>query len=317
MPLCCPSFEPLQFEDFYEEVFDELSKFGEMEDMYVLENTGDHMVGNVYAKYFREEDAAKCLQSLNGRFYAGKAPLVGILSCILHLFLPCTLSPPPPPPPPLGRLVMCEFSPVTEFREGRCRQYDEGRCKFGGGCNFMHIRRVAHWLHRDLLNRQPHKGENVESSEYVDRRLLLSRFVGYVAFLSSLDVSAPRKRNQRSPSPGPGAHGEGAGNDASAAQIAAATAAADGARHPLRHPALPIVGAAAPAAMTAAHAAGAVLAVIAVPGGGAAIDTPEVGTGSGAPGVRVLKGLLLVMVRDLPRRRNRLVADALVPVPKV
>jgi len=28
----------------------------------------------------------------------------------------------------LGRLVAPEFSPVTDFREARCRQYDEGSC---------------------------------------------------------------------------------------------------------------------------------------------------------------------------------------------
>ncbi len=39
------------FEDFYEEVFTELAKFGELEEMVVADNIGDHMIGNVYVKY--------------------------------------------------------------------------------------------------------------------------------------------------------------------------------------------------------------------------------------------------------------------------
>jgi hypothetical protein len=40
----------VQFEDFYEEVFEELSKFGTVEEMNVCDNLGDHLVGNVYVK---------------------------------------------------------------------------------------------------------------------------------------------------------------------------------------------------------------------------------------------------------------------------
>lgn len=83
-------------DDFYEEIFEEVKKYGKIEDIQVCENLGDHMVGNVYIKYIDEEDASNALQGLNGRFYA-------------------------------GRILACEFSPVTDFREARCRQYDEVR----------------------------------------------------------------------------------------------------------------------------------------------------------------------------------------------
>lgn len=43
------------FEDFYEEVFMELAKFGELEEMAVADNIGDHMIGNIYVKYLAEE----------------------------------------------------------------------------------------------------------------------------------------------------------------------------------------------------------------------------------------------------------------------
>ncbi len=39
------------FEDYYEEVFMELAKYGEIEEMNVSDNIGDHMIGNVYVKF--------------------------------------------------------------------------------------------------------------------------------------------------------------------------------------------------------------------------------------------------------------------------
>jgi len=85
------------FEEFYEEVFMELAKFGEIEEMNISDNIGDHMMGNVYAKFQSEDQAKKAVQALNGRYYAGK-------------------------------VIMCEYSPVTDFREAKCRQYTEGQC---------------------------------------------------------------------------------------------------------------------------------------------------------------------------------------------
>lgn len=93
---------------FYEEIFEEFQKFGKVEDVQVCENLGDHMVGNVYVKFFDEEDAEKALLGLNGRYYAGRPLLV-------------------------------EYSPVTDFKEARCRQFDEGTCNRGPYCNFMHV----------------------------------------------------------------------------------------------------------------------------------------------------------------------------------
>ena len=43
-----------------------------------------------------------------------------------------------------------EFSPVSDFREARCRQYDEGTCQRGPYCNFMHVREPCKDLRRHL-----------------------------------------------------------------------------------------------------------------------------------------------------------------------
>ena len=136
-----------EFDEFYEEVYDELAGYGEIEELNVCENLGDHMVGNVYCKFADEEHADAALKALFGRFYAGR-PLV------------------------------CEFSPVTDFREARCRQYDEAVCTRGGYCNFMHIRTPSRSLRKDLEKRYKKKwrkarekrerqerGESVSSSD--------------------------------------------------------------------------------------------------------------------------------------------------------
>jgi hypothetical protein len=45
-------------------VFEELAKFGELENLNVCDNLADHLVGNVYAKFRDEEDAARALAAL-------------------------------------------------------------------------------------------------------------------------------------------------------------------------------------------------------------------------------------------------------------
>jgi splicing factor U2AF subunit len=97
-----------------------LFQYGEIEEMNVCDNLGDHLVGNVYIKvslfffvfcnvvkfvngvthfyspqFRREEDAEKAVSDLNNRWFG-------------------------------GRPVYAELSPVTDFREACCRQYEMG-----------------------------------------------------------------------------------------------------------------------------------------------------------------------------------------------
>jgi splicing factor U2AF subunit len=122
-----------EFDDFYAEVFEECSKFGEIEEMQVAENLGEHLLGNVYVRYEDEEEAEKCLTELYGRNFA-------------------------------GRQLVCEYSPVVEFTEARCRQYDEGHCSRGGYCNFMHVKPVSKML-RDHLKKRHGYGKKSSDME--------------------------------------------------------------------------------------------------------------------------------------------------------
>lgn len=125
------------FEDFYEDIFEELAKFGEIENLNVCDNLADHMVGSVYVKFSDEEGAAAALQGLQGRFYG-------------------------------GRPIQIEFSPVTDFREATCRQYEENTCTRGGYCNFMHLRPISRDLRKALFGRYKRK-ERVEDDRRDDR----------------------------------------------------------------------------------------------------------------------------------------------------
>ncbi|KAG0259972.1 hypothetical protein DFQ27_003784 [Actinomortierella ambigua] len=122
---CKMNKEELQqnFNDFYEDIFVELAKYGEIEEMNVCDNVGDHLVGNIYARYKYEEDAGKAVESLNNRFYA-------------------------------GRPLWAELSPVTDFREACCRQYENAECTRGGFCNFMHLKMVERQISRELFASQ-------------------------------------------------------------------------------------------------------------------------------------------------------------------
>ncbi|KAI4388529.1 hypothetical protein MLD38_000849 [Melastoma candidum] len=110
------------FEDFYDDIFTELSKFGEIESLNVCDNLADHMIGNVYVQFREEDQAAAALQALQGRFYS-------------------------------GRPIIADFSPVTDFREATCRQFEENNCNRGGYCNFMHVKMIGRELRRKLFGR--------------------------------------------------------------------------------------------------------------------------------------------------------------------
>ena len=56
------------FEKFYEEIFVELSSYGELKELEVVDNLGDHLIGNVYARFNDEAGAAKAFNALAGKY---------------------------------------------------------------------------------------------------------------------------------------------------------------------------------------------------------------------------------------------------------
>lgn len=116
------------FDNFFEDVFVELEdKYGEIEEMNVCDNLGDHLVGNVYIKFRSEENAERAVNDLNNRWFG-------------------------------GRPIYAELSPVTDFREACCRQYEMGECTRSGFCNFMHLKPISRELRRELYGRRRRGG---------------------------------------------------------------------------------------------------------------------------------------------------------------
>eukprot|EP00928_Gymnodinium_smaydae_P051218 TRINITY_DN3474_c0_g1_i1.p1 TRINITY_DN3474_c0_g1~~TRINITY_DN3474_c0_g1_i1.p1 ORF type:complete len:254 (+),score=49.69 TRINITY_DN3474_c0_g1_i1:301-1062(+) len=112
-PWCDEMYDRQQehVEAFYTEVVLQLAEYGEIEEVIVVDNIVEYMLGNVYVKYYHERDAERALVGLTGRFYFGK-------------------------------LIDAEYSPVTDFREARCRAFHETRCSRGGACRFLHIKHI-------------------------------------------------------------------------------------------------------------------------------------------------------------------------------
>jgi len=107
------------FDAIFEDLFCELAKYGNLLEMHICDNVGDHLIGNVYARYEMETEAQAAVDSLNNRWYA-------------------------------GRPLYAELSPVTDFREACCRQNENGECNRGGFCNFMHLRLASKPLNSEL-----------------------------------------------------------------------------------------------------------------------------------------------------------------------
>ncbi|CAI0648548.1 Splicing factor U2AF 23 kDa subunit [Colletotrichum fructicola] len=114
-----PSQLQNHFDAFYEDIWCELCKYGELEELVVCDNNNDHLIGNVYARFKYEDSAQKACDDLNSRWYA-------------------------------ARPIYCELSPVTDFREACCRLNSGEGCVRGGFCNFIHRKNPSEDLDRDL-----------------------------------------------------------------------------------------------------------------------------------------------------------------------
>lgn len=135
------------FDDFYEDIHEEMTRYGSVESVNVCENLAEHLAGNTYVKFRDEESAQAALSGVNGRWYA-------------------------------GRPVKAEFSPVTDFREGKCRPFERrGVCDRGDYCHFMHLRRHPGNAARSGSDRdddhesdyQPHRREDQDGRRSRDR----------------------------------------------------------------------------------------------------------------------------------------------------
>ena len=106
-------------EKFYEEIFLELSNFGELKDLFVVDNLSEHLIGNVYAKFFDEKAASNAFENLKGKYYHSD-------------------------------LVVEEYCPIINPMDGKCYKYEDGLCNKGPYCNFLHFKEISRSLVKSL-----------------------------------------------------------------------------------------------------------------------------------------------------------------------
>lgn len=90
--------------------------------MHIVDNIGDHLIGNIFVKFATEEDARNVMENISRRRYRGK-------------------------------LVMPEYSPVIDFDKGSCRKFMMGHCRRGGNCNFLHMKNIDKSLRKALFKK--------------------------------------------------------------------------------------------------------------------------------------------------------------------
>ena len=84
-------------EEWFAEIFLKLSEYGEIEKLYFIDNTGDHLIGNIMVKFTTEEFARSVKENISRRKFR-------------------------------GHLVMPEFSHVEDFERGSCGDFPKGLC---------------------------------------------------------------------------------------------------------------------------------------------------------------------------------------------
>ena len=93
---------------FYQDVYPEFEKFGEVAMFKCCNNLSPHLRGNVYIEFKRESDCQSCYKRMNGRYYAGQ---------------PLSLS----------------FIPLTDWKTAICAYNAKGKCPKLLDCNFLHV----------------------------------------------------------------------------------------------------------------------------------------------------------------------------------
>lgn len=118
------------FERFLEDLLEEMSKHGDVQETLTMENVGDHMMGNTFVKFADEDQAKRALDATQGRNYA-------------------------------GRSVIVKYSPVVDFENARCRDFVSGVCKRGNFCNFAHFCELPRWANQFMRTKVSDRHRNV------------------------------------------------------------------------------------------------------------------------------------------------------------
>jgi len=84
-----------------------------------LDNLSEHLIGNVYAKFCDEKAAANAYDNLQGKYYHSD-------------------------------LVVEEYCPIINPKDGKCYKFEDGLCNKGPYCNFLHFKDISKSLIKSL-----------------------------------------------------------------------------------------------------------------------------------------------------------------------
>ncbi|KAA8499350.1 Splicing factor U2af small subunit A [Porphyridium purpureum] len=118
-----PQQEMARFDDFFEDVYLELERHGEVRRMLVCANASPHLAGNVYVQFRDEKAAQRALDAVDGCFYE-------------------------------GRRVSAQCCSPIDFEGARCSSYERSLCERGEQCNYMHVREITDRLYDALFRRE-------------------------------------------------------------------------------------------------------------------------------------------------------------------
>ncbi|XP_078153089.1 splicing factor U2af small subunit B-like [Carex rostrata] len=119
------------FEDFYKDIFEMLSTYGEIMCLNVCDNLAYHMDGNVYVQFRHEKQAEAALKGLQGNLYNNE------------------------------QAIRVDYSPVTNFYSATCALFEKNSCIRGFYCNFWHVKKIRRTLMRELYNRSRSRSPSI------------------------------------------------------------------------------------------------------------------------------------------------------------
>ncbi|CAD7079949.1 unnamed protein product [Hermetia illucens] len=123
------------YDDFFEDVTTELSKYGSIVNFRVCRNSEPHLRGNVFVEFEDDRSSLRAYQVLQGRYYAGKR-------------------------------INVEFCKLVSWKAAICGLSLSRTCPKGANCNYLHIFRNPgnKYNTRDPLTERSSRRNNVEGS---------------------------------------------------------------------------------------------------------------------------------------------------------
>lgn len=141
-------------EIIYEEIYLFFKNFGLITEIYICSNSGPHLSGNLYIKYLNEKMAKEALEKSKNFYF-------------------------------LGERIVGDYSPVLDFSEARCLQFENNCCIKNNNCNFIHnfkhSKNIADNLIISSKEKGIYEGDNIKKNETYLRHKIKQDNIKYLS----------------------------------------------------------------------------------------------------------------------------------------